>query len=241
MPIAAPSGIGIVPVPVSPEIESAPNRGIVSSYAALVNPDEVDGPFPEFIDFVNDQDVVVRLRVEYEWKPLKCNHCKMFGHIEEECRKKVKTRREWREVQNHSTVPRDEGSTQPQGAEKQYDTQTLRPDIEGFITVRRPAPMKSPSREREPGSMRIQNPFKLLQDPQGCLLETKVKEKNTDRIATRLFQGWQWQYNFHLNTKGRIWVAWRPKYYKFIHCKVTHTIIMKTIYLTFVYEANQEG
>ena len=45
------------------------------------------------------------------------------------------------------------------------------------------------------------------------LLETKVKEKNVDRIATRLFQGWQWQHNFHLNAQWRIWVAWRPKYY----------------------------
>ena len=81
------------------------------SYARLLIDIPVDGLFPEFIDFVND--VVVRLKVEYEWKPLKCNHCKMFGHIGEECRKKAKTRREWTEVQNHSTVLRDERSAQP--------------------------------------------------------------------------------------------------------------------------------
>ena len=40
IPISTPLGNGTVPVPVSPEIELAPNRGIVSSYAALVNPDE---------------------------------------------------------------------------------------------------------------------------------------------------------------------------------------------------------
>ena len=42
-----------------------------------------------YLDFVNDHDVVVRLRVEYEWKPLKCGHCSMFGHKEEERTKKT--------------------------------------------------------------------------------------------------------------------------------------------------------
>ena len=62
------------------------------------------------------------------------------------------------------------------------------------------------------------------------LLETKVKEKNVDKIASKIFQGWNWQHNFHLNSKGRIWVAWRPSVYavhvlsmtdQLIHCKVT--------------------
>jgi len=36
------------------------------SYARLLIDIPVEGSFPEFIDFVNDQDLVVRLRVEYE-------------------------------------------------------------------------------------------------------------------------------------------------------------------------------
>ena len=83
------------------------------SYARILINIPVDGPFLEFIDFINDHDVIVRLIVEYEWKPLKWNHRKMFGHIEEECRRKVKTRRngeksriillyqEMREAPNH--------------------------------------------------------------------------------------------------------------------------------------------
>jgi len=46
------------------------------------------------------------------------------------------------------------------------------------------------------------------------LLETKVKEKNVNTIAGRIFPGWQWIHNFSLNLKGRIWVAWKPKVYE---------------------------
>ena len=82
------------------------------------------------------------------------------------------------------------------------------------------------------------------------MLETKVKERNVNKVATRLLQGWHWQHNFQLNAKGRIWVAWRPGFYQvnvletdeqFLHCKVTHTITMITSYITFVYGANCEG
>ena len=45
----------------------------------------IEDDFLSFIDFVNDQDVVVRLQVEYERKPIKCHHCRMYGHKEEEC------------------------------------------------------------------------------------------------------------------------------------------------------------
>ena len=81
------------------------------------------------------------------------------------------------------------------------------------------------------------------------LLETKVKEKNVDRIADNMFRGWRWQHNFHLNSKGRIWVAWRPQHYtvqilsiakQYIHYRATQVTTMKKFFITFVYEANHE-
>ncbi|KAJ8420994.1 hypothetical protein Cgig2_023908 [Carnegiea gigantea] len=44
--------------------------------------------FHEYIEFVNEHNVVVRQKVDYEWKPIKCGHCKMFRHNGDECRKK---------------------------------------------------------------------------------------------------------------------------------------------------------
>ncbi|KAJ8431362.1 hypothetical protein Cgig2_002085 [Carnegiea gigantea] len=77
---------------------------------------KLEGPFPEYIEFFNEQEVLLRQKVKYEWLPTKCLHCEMFG-----------------------------------------------------------------------------------------LLETKVKEKNVKKIAAKVFPGWGWMHNFHLEPKGRIW------------------------------------
>ncbi|KAJ8419287.1 hypothetical protein Cgig2_016815 [Carnegiea gigantea] len=66
-------------------------------YARLLIEIPVDDTFPRYIEFVNDQEVVVRQQMEYEWKPIKCLHYRMYGQIEEECRKKAINRQEWRE------------------------------------------------------------------------------------------------------------------------------------------------
>jgi len=34
--------------------------------------------------------------VQYEWLPIKCTYCKMFGHSHEDCGKKDPQRKEWR-------------------------------------------------------------------------------------------------------------------------------------------------
>ena len=62
------------------------------------------------------------------------------------------------------------------------------------------------------------------------LLETKVKESKVDLIAHNIFHGWIWHHNFTLCNKGRIWITWRPQFYKvdvlsqsdqYIHCKAS--------------------
>ena len=41
-----------------------------------------------------------------------------------------------------------------------------------------------------------------------CLLETRVKEYNSQSIIKRYFQGWQWIHNYPDAYNGRIWVLW---------------------------------
>jgi len=65
-------------------------------YGCILEKMPIEGPFPEHIDFVNDSDRVVRQLVRYEWKPTRCNHCRMLGHEEANCRKKPNLRQEWR-------------------------------------------------------------------------------------------------------------------------------------------------
>ncbi|KAJ8434397.1 hypothetical protein Cgig2_014244 [Carnegiea gigantea] len=42
----------------------------------------IEGPFPESVEFINELGVLVRQPVHYEWVPIKCQHCGMFGHDE---------------------------------------------------------------------------------------------------------------------------------------------------------------
>ncbi|KAJ8419257.1 hypothetical protein Cgig2_003298 [Carnegiea gigantea] len=58
----------------------------------------MEGPFPEYIEFFSEHGVLLRQQVVFEWKPSKCTHCGMYGHIEEDYRKKHHEK-EWRRVQ----------------------------------------------------------------------------------------------------------------------------------------------
>lgn len=69
------------------------------SYARMMIEVPVTRPFPDTIEFINDQGVLVRQKVIFEWKPTKCSHCHLFGHEVSECRKKQGIRKEWRVVQ----------------------------------------------------------------------------------------------------------------------------------------------
>jgi len=63
---------------------------------------ELEGPFPDYVDFINDKDIVMREQIKYELMPLKCNHWNMYGHTEMEYIKKAEPRQEWRKVANYS-------------------------------------------------------------------------------------------------------------------------------------------
>ena len=68
-------------------------------YAQLLIEVPMAGPFPDFIEFFNEHGELIRKSIKFKWKPRKCNHCGMYGHLEEECRKKHNQRKEWRRVQ----------------------------------------------------------------------------------------------------------------------------------------------
>ena len=64
-------------------------------YARLLIDMPISGPFPAYVEFFNDAEVLIRQEVVYEWFPTKCDHCSMFGHTGDVCRHKVTARREW--------------------------------------------------------------------------------------------------------------------------------------------------
>ncbi|KAJ8445966.1 hypothetical protein Cgig2_001284 [Carnegiea gigantea] len=89
-------------------------------YALLLVEMPLEGHFPEYIEFANEKNT----KDVYEWKLIKCTHCRMFGHTREECRKIVSQRQEWR-----AKVPQATSQSQHQQAKvpKQTDEEVFQP------------------------------------------------------------------------------------------------------------------
>ncbi|KAJ8423094.1 hypothetical protein Cgig2_023476 [Carnegiea gigantea] len=61
--------------------------------------------FLDYVEFANDHNVIVRQSVTYEWRPIKCTHYRMYGHMEDSCRKKTPAKKVWRVVSHSSPAP----------------------------------------------------------------------------------------------------------------------------------------
>ena len=109
----------------------------ILQFARLLIEMPLDGNFPDFIDFINDNDVLVRQQVKFEWKPIQCAHYHMLGHDISVCKKERKIRQEWRVVQRG---PLPEGHEEDQAHE--HPVPALDPQHDGFTPVLRRASAK---------------------------------------------------------------------------------------------------
>ncbi|KAJ8424525.1 hypothetical protein Cgig2_000663 [Carnegiea gigantea] len=192
-------------------------------YARVLIDIPIAGPFSEYIEFFNEHEMLVRQPVKYEWLPIKCHHCAMFGHEEQVCKKKITPRQEWRPV------------TKPPAAQS-----TIAPeDKEGFTQIPRRAVAKPLHMTKETAVEKDLNSIYLNLNKVGLvsLFETKVKLPNLPLMFSRDGDG-----IITSPTKGRTWIAWRPNSYaieilqtheQFIHCKTT-------FFLTWIYGLNHE-
>ncbi|KAJ8429032.1 hypothetical protein Cgig2_000379 [Carnegiea gigantea] len=123
-------------------------------YARLLIEMPLDSMIPEHIEFINNNEILVRQQVHYEWKPLKCTYCQMFGHDISMCKKKGVIQQEWRAIQRN---PQPEGKAQEQPKEiLGLDTE---PQLQGFTPAARrdaarviPEPVQA---ERRPGQRHV--------------------------------------------------------------------------------------
>ena len=57
-------------------------------YARVLIAMQLDGHFPDNMEFFNEEDVLIGQQVQYEWKPLKCTHYKMLGIMKSTAKRK---------------------------------------------------------------------------------------------------------------------------------------------------------
>ncbi|KAJ8421769.1 hypothetical protein Cgig2_000946 [Carnegiea gigantea] len=210
----------------------------VIRYARLLVEMQIDGPFPEHIEFFNEEGVLTRQQVTYEWILSKCTHCAMLGHTEEVCKKKGLARTKWRRIvnpkapsqlgyhPNHSTtncwiITKQYGSRPFKALSSLFPGKALRSIHHASWNVRG---LNWPNKQEDVKIFLQLNKIGLV-----GLLETKIKRQKVETIASNIFRGWDWTNNFEIS-KGRIWVAWKPCSYsltflkkidQLIHCEAT--------------------
>jgi len=194
----------------------------------------------------------------------------MYGHSRDQCRKK-KTRQEWRPKRTlvdpapepFTSGRSDTSETRPQAR----DSSSSPPSIPAQkITIGNSSSSIPLPNARGPTPMdRLcawnirslnwpikQEDLKLFLHKQQvgfmALVETKIKQANFERIATRVVPGWHSSHNLHYSPTGRIWMAWKPSLFQvqtleasdqFINCRVHMLQPRKLFYLTIVYGHNQ--
>lgn len=65
-------------------------------YARILVEVSIDEELPETISFENEWEGIQHYEVQYEWKPIKCRKCSMFGHCTDDY-KKGNVPRVWKE------------------------------------------------------------------------------------------------------------------------------------------------
>jgi len=135
-------------------------------YARILIDIPLEGSFPEYVDFANDKGVLVRPKVVYEWKPVKCKYCHMFGHEMEICRNKRPIRQEWRVVQPEAVTAK---STQP----------LSNPDNEGFQSATAGKMSKQITASNSPQATPITNQFEILQEPAEAPINSSKAQLNS--------------------------------------------------------------
>ncbi|GJR86707.1 putative reverse transcriptase domain-containing protein [Tanacetum coccineum] len=82
--------VGIVPLWVKlygvPVTASSYARAMIELRADVELKDNIVAAMPKIIE---EGYYTCNIRVEYEWKPLRCACCKIFGHVQEECPKNI--------------------------------------------------------------------------------------------------------------------------------------------------------
>ncbi|XP_074288780.1 uncharacterized protein LOC141613937 [Silene latifolia] len=200
---------------------------------------KVGQAFPSSVKFRDENGQIVRLKVEYEWKPILCGKCKGLGNESKNCRKdqhrntqsRPAVKRVWRPIPKASV-------SNPAISDKEF------PALTTVITPRllESAP-ESKAAAGSPVSVTIPDaaagtPVSVPEPPDAVAniqvvevtdvtdedfddvenqvedIEAKINGVNVGNIAHNMLEGWSVTTNCSLHKGGRVWLLWRPNIFE---------------------------
>ncbi|XP_074271324.1 uncharacterized protein LOC141595259 [Silene latifolia] len=234
-------------------------------YARVMVQMEVDQKLPGNIEFKDEKEVVNKVVVEYEWKPIRCTKCKGMGHDKEQCKRgEVKkhenqgVKKVWRPVVNKPAVEPVARTVVVQPVQSPV-IPVIREEGRFITPTKRLVKMHRQERSGEGNSNEnfgaysykeiVTSPSKKTNKDVGLfgLLETKIKNKVFNKVVNNFNNGWSITTNNGYHSGGRIWVLWKPGMFnvhvieynaQYIHMKVQALVTRNVFYLTMVYAFN---
>ncbi|XP_074292926.1 uncharacterized protein LOC141619804 [Silene latifolia] len=195
-------------------------------YARVMVELMVDHELPAHIAFKDEKVLIIRVDIEYEWRPIKCKKCQGMGHEMEHCRK---GNQEYMVTGFVTPCKRLVRMHRQEGDRSEYSGDTFGAHYYKEI---------------------LTSPSKLNGTDTGVglfgLLETKIKSKSFNRTVN-IFNNWCISTNNGYHNNGRIWILWDPKLFRIqfveynaqlIHMKVEALVSRSVFFLTMIYAFN---
>ncbi|XP_074306069.1 uncharacterized protein LOC141641297 [Silene latifolia] len=201
----------------------------------------VDQPLPSEVLFKDEKGDVIKVEVEYEWRPITCSKCQGMGHdgdqykrVEEKKKGVVIARKVWRPVVKN--VPEQMKAPEKKVQEAAVATVVVE-KVAGTTPVQKSQIITTPikrlttlkRRNEEPGGYSkvdfgaqsyrdVASPPSMKSGVNGIglfgLLETKIKNKNYLKAVNSFNNGWCISTNNGYHSGGRIWILWQPKRFR---------------------------
>ncbi|XP_074304161.1 uncharacterized protein LOC141638873 [Silene latifolia] len=216
---------GLVGKPICPDTTT--NDREFLGFARFMGEVQMGHQLPDFVEFFDENRVLVKQPVHYEWKPTVCTSCHGMGHESGLCKK---------------IVPKKKAQVQQTVQIAQVEQVQL-PQIDPNVVVT-PMPVRGNQVLNSMSSARIFNRLSKRKEgfSQGGpsfvevlslslrrnllnslgkgriaqssehgffgLLETRVKTRSINKVQSGMGNTWQFIYNNDVREGGRIWIVW---------------------------------
>ncbi|XP_074304900.1 uncharacterized protein LOC141639750 [Silene latifolia] len=236
------------------------------SYSKVLVKVQMNQQFPDFVEFMDEKGGVQRVRVEYDWLPILCTHCKGMGHLAANCRKpdsKAKDKPKAKVLPSPPVAKNFQGTAKTPTENRPLQTpvriltrlnsQEYVRDSSGkttFMEVFNSAIHKSVQMAKGGLNGLKNREQSIVEEGLFGLVETKVKNNNWLSVRNNVCYDWALCTNNSKHKGGRVWLIWNPQCYdvhieditsQTIHSHVKYKVHGRSFWFTCVYGFNDQN